>query len=289
MREKTMNRGRRAFTLIELLVVIGIIAVLLAILIPVVSRVRQTAAAANVASEMHRISAAIGNYFNDFQAYPGMASNQSFANGAKPFTPVSGNYTQSEDLVMALLGGLQYDTNKKLILVYDQVGLGPTSLNTAVVSPRKNAYIEKTPAELTPLELGKPVPMNMVSDLGKPPYTSDSEVPEFMDTFTMPRSILYIRANPSATRGNVLYNGNSGFNPTFSYDFGQLKPYLSGTDFGGKDQSDATVRAYFATPDTKDLPQPTARAAGTYLLIDAGPDRIFGNDDDIIVSAGGGQ
>src|SRR5216110_1976560 len=74
----SMKRGRLGFTLIELLVVIGIIAVLIAILIPVVGRVRLAAQTANTTNQMHRISAAIQNYFNDFQAYPGVFSNREF-------------------------------------------------------------------------------------------------------------------------------------------------------------------------------------------------------------------
>jgi hypothetical protein len=33
----------------------------------------------------------------------------------------------------------------------------------------------------------------------------------------------------------------------------------------------------------------TAKNAGTYMLISAGPDRLFGTGDDIVVGGGGGQ
>jgi prepilin-type N-terminal cleavage/methylation domain-containing protein len=283
-----MNRERRGFTLIELLVVIGNITVLLAILIPVVSRVRLSAQTASTTAEMHRISAAIGNYFNDFQAYPGMTSNQGFANGPKPFNPPTGTYTQSEDLVMALLGGLQFDQSNRIKFVPDQVGLGPISFNTVVVTPRKNAYMEKNAADLTPLQDGAMVPTKGVVDLGMG-YASDSDVPEFFDQYATQRPILYLRANPSAIKGNVLYNGAQRFDQTFSYDYNAIKPYLSTKDFGGKAPTDPAVRGYFATPDSKNAVQPVARGAGSYLLLNAGPDRILGTDDDIIVSAGGGQ
>src|SRR5438105_8250831 len=73
------RRGRLGFTLIELLVVIGIIAVLIAILIPVVGRVRLAAQTANTTNQMHRISAAIQTYYHDFNAYPGALPNSAFA------------------------------------------------------------------------------------------------------------------------------------------------------------------------------------------------------------------
>jgi hypothetical protein len=117
-------------------------------------------------------------------------------------------------------------------------------------------------------------------------YVVDSEAPEFMDLYTDTRPILYLRANPSATAGNVVYNSKTkgAFDSTFSYDFAVIKPYLNGKDFGGKDANDPKVQAYFTAPGGN-----TARFAGTYLLLDAGPDRIFGTDDDIIIGAGGGQ
>jgi prepilin-type N-terminal cleavage/methylation domain-containing protein/prepilin-type processing-associated H-X9-DG protein len=56
---------RRGFTLIELLVVIGIIALLLAILLPVVSRVRFQAQCAVCASNLRQIATAASHYATD--------------------------------------------------------------------------------------------------------------------------------------------------------------------------------------------------------------------------------
>jgi prepilin-type N-terminal cleavage/methylation domain-containing protein/prepilin-type processing-associated H-X9-DG protein len=56
------SRTRRAFSLIELLVVIGIIALLLMILLPIISRVRESARQAACASNMGQIAAALLGY-----------------------------------------------------------------------------------------------------------------------------------------------------------------------------------------------------------------------------------
>jgi len=66
-----LMRSKRAFTLVELLVVIGIIAILIAILLPALNRAKSQAQFVNCQANLRSIGQAMAIYVNDWKHYPG--------------------------------------------------------------------------------------------------------------------------------------------------------------------------------------------------------------------------
>jgi prepilin-type N-terminal cleavage/methylation domain-containing protein len=160
---RVSNFRASGFTLVELIVVIGIIAVLIGILLPVVGRVRRAAYMADTENEISQISNACNQYYSAYQAYPGPISNDQIegtcaVNRVRPepfltyyydttknppaYTSYSPAYfvTGTENLVLGLMGGLRLNTavetvingvqyNYGLTFAPTEVGLGPLNLN----------------------------------------------------------------------------------------------------------------------------------------------------------------
>ena len=88
---------QQAFTLVELLVVIGIIAILIGILLPVMASVQKAGYKAKTQAIISNLATVIERYYSDFRAYPGPLSNDQVGPGTSAVTGVP-NITMSENL-----------------------------------------------------------------------------------------------------------------------------------------------------------------------------------------------
>lgn len=246
------------FTLMELLIVVLIIGVLVSIIIPVASKARQHAQAANTRALLANLGTLITTYHGDFNAYPGPLSNMEvyttvtpgltapeIFDGTAPATEsikMSGRQayiTMSENLVLGLNGGLR---NVDGEIQYDTawVGSGPQWLRG---TPKKlPAYGENTTKDLSTFNIEVPQPPPPAPPVvgpmtgeyvdGNGTAAADSPVPEYVDRFGEPLPIIYLRARAgSRTSANhpddnpIVTDGSNNARPG-QYDYSQYAAYV---------------------------------------------------------------
>ncbi len=260
-------RRSKGFTLIELLVVIGIIIVLISILLPVVSMIRRKGDEANTRNFVNQLGTAIERYQQDFRAYPGPLANnemdlaegytgyhdyntilsyEGFTKGLY-ITPnanydtspgigaTAADFTMPENLVLGLLGGMHVDSTDTTQLDYDPtaVGGGPASLSRIGPPKRYPPYLDSKNLSWRASDAASPNGTLTGHFWDESGDALDTMIPCFIDTFTNPMPILYMRAKvgvnltAGAVTGDTDYGDN--YNPIVTDDFSEKSAPLTGS------------------------------------------------------------
>lgn len=234
-----------------------------------------------------------------------------------PNTEVTG----SENLVLGLLGGLQVTVDSTGVVTgFNYVATDLFTLNASSVPTgtdakgalslnpnrpkRYQSYLQVGAGDISEPNPG----LNsghFVNSRGQ--IASDTNIPEFLDKYQEPMPILYMRANPGGTAvaskggkddsGNVI-NAQWDIDQILGYTDANPSGGLRGLGTGGDGTSAMTdtishpatsgmnALAYLKDPTANSSTATniggSARQKDGYILISAGPDRIYGTADDVI-------
>lgn len=233
---------------------------------------------------MQNIANAIGAYQLQFRAYPGALANSDVMSATNP----NGIRTSSEDLLVSLVGGLINTANpgQPTVINYNLVRLGTGPRNL------KDNQGKQYPPFIEGVKWTDPALAHFTDGSGF--VATDTNVPEFLDGYDAdPLPVLYLRANVGKTRvvAGKTYFVSEDLNT--QYDASELYPYTQqlggGTKHGlralGTDpvtdpidpKNPNNAYPYFRSTTLSGSP----RTPDGFILISAGPDRIFGTADDI--------
>ena len=244
------SRALAGFTLVELLVVIGIIVILMGILVPTIGYVRRAAYSAKTQQMISQLSAAVESYHMDYRAYPGPVLNDYIGRAnTSGVRDVNGNaidatngIAMSENLFLGLSGGLQLNTATGVIFFAPaDVAKGPRVLTPT--GTKTNAFAHSNYVQDMPFT--KPSGLNAWRFADGIGMANDTIIPEYVDGYSVPLPILYLRARSGARTATPLVDQERRDNavitqlgnPRGQYELEQILGYTDSDIGEGKDTS----------------------------------------------------
>ncbi|MBN2590619.1 MAG: hypothetical protein JXA96_12215 [Sedimentisphaerales bacterium] len=296
-----MKLKRTGMTLVEILVVLGIIALMVGLLLPAMTAVKNTAKKAKQQAQLHSIDIGLMTFKNDYGDYPPSENN-------------IGDFCGAQKLAEALLGrdllGFHPKTDWQAIsTVYDDPDL----------SSRKDPYLERenmNAFHLSELFNNDELSKSGLSDRFVICDVFDMKIPQPNGQAVKAGTpILYYKANTSSNTmdsndgdfDNLIYNANdnlsllklrslpSDLTPNGGQDKEIGRPHELADNDGQFEDIPPNypyyrpTGMYFYSPDYKIIDKKITSASGivrpyrpdSYLLISAGADGHYGTYDDI--------
>ena len=312
------NKRQNGFTLIEMLVVIGIIALLISLLLPALAIARKQARIAETTAELKGLTANIEMYYVTFGAYPGpvpsvsTTSNTATSSGAAG-TKVSGN----QNLYMGLSYALNLTAPATSVSVPGSsptLYIDPTSpsgpqdlgnfqmVGTSAIYRQSPPFYSGANREISPSNSSTTWPAGGIAGATA---INNFGFPVILDRFSDPLPILYYRRLPQTDGSGtgagqtIVGTAKSPAAQTTPYNLNDNLEYTSATALKSPSGSafnqtlgmGASTGAQPQDDLSSVLAHPiTGAAIGSYALISAGPDRIYGTYNgkrDDIASVGG--
>ena len=295
-----MKRRKSGFTTVELLTVIGIMAMLVALLIPAVNAVKNTAKQTKQKAQFVGIETALTAFRNDYGDYP----------PSDWWDPTTGsavrNYCGAQKLAEALVGWDLMGFHPKSDFRangYNDAGVFVYNPNDAVLmAQRKGPYLELATASVFRLMDISPDKPGLFIDSGL--LAPDTFVlcdvfsvkkitfrkPGISETTTQHAGtpILYYRANTSSKSlsytpgspncGELIYNARDNF-PLIN--LGKLADWSKPSAARRRHVLEDFSFFYEYIRDPKITARPWPYRPDSYILISAGPDGEYGTADDI--------
>ncbi|OHB72874.1 MAG: hypothetical protein A2Z25_05205 [Planctomycetes bacterium RBG_16_55_9] len=276
-----MERRKTGLTIVELLIVLGIIAILVGLLVPALSAVKNMARETKQKAQLSTIELALAAFKNDYGDYP-----------PSSWTPaeLTGDYCGAQKLAEALLGWDLLGFHPKSAWRADglDVGGGTGTYDPAqtrdldadgtpdTLNERKGPYLEL--ATVNAFKLGNLFPSGLLAPntyVMCDVFNWRKVVLPNASTAKAGSPILYYRANTTRKLIGEIYNALD------NDALVQMKLQMDGKDHPLGRQNNLYEFFYNYIRDPKIEARPWPYRPDSYILISAGVDGLYGTNDDV--------